>query len=150
MFLFDALLTLRQNTLKKVETLTTSQLNTIPKGHNNNIIWHIGHMVASQQLLCYGRTGASPILPIAFLDKYRKGTDPKGWKDTVSLEEIKLLFLTTAECFEKDYLDKKMSDYQLYTTSAGVTLTTIDEAIIYSYGHENLHYGNILTMLKLV
>ena len=150
MFIFDTLLQLRQNTLKRVENLSTSQLNKIPEGHNNNIIWHIGHMVASQQLLCYANSGATPLLAMEFLDKYRKGTSPVGWEKMVSLDEMKPLFLDTAFAFEKDYLAKKFNAYKSYTTSAGVTLSSIDDAITYSYGHENLHYGNIITMLKLI
>jgi hypothetical protein len=29
------------------------QLNTIPEGFNNNLIWNIGHIIVSQQLLVY-------------------------------------------------------------------------------------------------
>lgn len=150
MFIFEVLLQLRKNTLKSVETLSTDQLNTIPAGHNNNIIWHIGHMIASQQSLCYVRSGATPIVSVAFIEKYRKGTSPKTWTEPVSMDEIKPLFLSTAEVFKADYQAGKFKAYESYTTSAGATLTTIDEAITYSYGHENLHYGNILTMLKIV
>ena len=150
MFIFDVLLQLRQNTLKRLENLSTTQLNKIPEGHNNNLIWHIGHMVASQQLLCYANSDVTPLLEMEFLNKYRKGTSPVGWKDMVSLDEIKPFFLDTALAFEKDYAAKKFSTYKSYTTSAGTTLNNIDDAIIYSYGHENLHYGNIITMLKLI
>jgi len=150
MFIFDVLLQLRNNTLKRVETLSTEQLNRIPEGHNNNIIWHIGHMMASQQTLCYGRSGATPNLTTAFIEKYRKGTSPKGWDQPVTLEEIKPLFIATAEVFESDYKSGKFKAYEAYTTAAGATLTNIDEAITYSYGHENLHYGNILTLIKIV
>ena len=150
MFIFEVLLQLRNNTLNRVETLSTEQLNRIPEGHNNNIIWHIGHMMASQQSLCYSRSGATPNLSMEFIDKFRKGTSPKGWDKPVLLEDIKPLFLSTAEIFENDYKAGKFNAYESYTTQAGATLTNIDEAITYSYGHENLHYGNILTMLKIV
>jgi len=150
MFIFEVLLQLRNNTLNRVETLSTEQLNKIPEGHHNNIIWHIGHMMASQQNLCYGRSGAQPNLPLEFIDKYRKGTSPKGWDQPVLLKDLKPLFLSTAEVFEEDYRAGKFKNYESYTTQAGATLTNIDEAITYSYGHENLHYGNILTMLKIV
>jgi hypothetical protein len=84
------------------------------------------------------------------LDKYRKGTSSKEWNEPVLLEDLKPLFLSTAEIFQKDYEEGKFKAYEKYTTQAGAILTTIDEAIIYSYGHENLHYGNILTLLKIV
>lgn len=150
MSIFEILQILRNNTLKSVESLSTSQLNLIPNGHNNNIIWHLGHMVVTQQLLCYSRSGAKSYLAEETLDKYRKGTSPKEWTRPVALEEIRPLLLSTAEVFEKDYQSGKLSSYEPYVTSAGVKLSTIDEAIIYNYGHENLHYGNILTMLKMV
>lgn len=150
MFIFDLLLQLRNSTLNRVELLCTEQLNTIPEGHTNNIIWHLGHMMTSQQILCYGRSGATPLLSAEFMDKYRKGTSPQGWDTPVLLEDIKPLFLTTAAVFEHDYKSGKFNSYESYTTQAGALLTNIDEAITYSYGHENLHYGNILTMLKIV
>jgi len=35
--------------LDLIKDLTTEQLNEIPKGFNNNIIWNLGHLIASQQ-----------------------------------------------------------------------------------------------------
>jgi hypothetical protein len=40
---------LRFAVLKAVEQLTTEQLNKVPDGFNNNIIWNIAHLIASQQ-----------------------------------------------------------------------------------------------------
>ncbi len=150
MFLFDALIQIRQNTLKVVEHLSTEQLNKIPEKCSNNIIWHIGHMMASQQILCYVRSGATPRLSQDVIEKYRKGTSPKGWESPVALRELKPLFIETAARFEQDFQSGLLTPYESYTTASGITLTTIDEAIPYSYGHENLHYGNIMTMLKMV
>jgi len=150
MFIFDALRQIRQNTLKAAEHLSTEQLNHIPERCNNNIIWHIGHMMASQQILCYTRAGAKTRLSQEFIDKYKKGTSPKEWSESVSLGELKPLFLETANLFYTDYQSGVLSNYDTYPTASGIVLNTIDEAIQYSYGHENLDYGNILTMLKMI
>jgi uncharacterized damage-inducible protein DinB len=150
MFIFDALIQIRQNTLHAVEHLSTTQLNRIPDLHNNNIAWHIGHIMATQQILCYVRAQAKTKLEQDFIEKYRKGTSPLHWEKAVTLNELSTLFIETASCFEKDYTSGLLDRYESYTTSSGITLNTIDDAITYSYGHENLHYGNILTMLKIV
>jgi hypothetical protein len=42
--------------LELVKDLTTEQLNKIPAGFNNNIIWNIAHLTAAQQNLCYVRS----------------------------------------------------------------------------------------------
>lgn len=34
--------------------LTIEQLNKIPEGFNNNIVWNFGHIIVTQQMLCYG------------------------------------------------------------------------------------------------
>jgi hypothetical protein len=52
--------------LQQIAGLTTAQLNEIPAGYNNNVIWHIAHLTSAAQSLCYVRAG----LPIAIEDNY--------------------------------------------------------------------------------
>ena len=150
MFINDALIQIRKNTLQAVEHLSTEQLNKIPLNHSNNIAWQIGHMMASQQILCYLKSGAKPRLSQDILEKYRKGTSPADWKEMVALVDLKALFLETAEVFQKDYEAGVFASYESYPTSSGIVLNSIDEAVTYSYGHENLHFGCILMLLKIV
>lgn len=150
MFIFEALVQTRINVLNLAEKFNTSELNLIPKGHNNNIIWHIGHMMASQQILCYSRSGAEMRVSNELIEKYRKGTSPIGWKEEVPLQELSLLFMETANVFYDDFKAGKLSNYERYATASGVVLENIDNALAYSYGHENLHFGNIATLAKIV
>lgn len=39
--------------LEYLDTYSLDQLNTIPDGFNNNLIWNIGHVIVSQQGLIY-------------------------------------------------------------------------------------------------
>ena len=43
--------------LESLKDLSTEQFNQIPGGFNNNIIWNLGHMIATQQGICYIRAG---------------------------------------------------------------------------------------------
>ena len=149
-FIFEALNTIRKNTLEAVAHLSEEQLNTIPNGLNNNIIWNLGHIVASQQILCYKLGNAPLVLPTEFIDKYRKGTDPKGWTQKADLQEIKGYFALTSSRFEEDYKKAAFANFSEYQTSSGIVLRNIDEALVYNYGHENLHYGVVLTQRRLV
>ena len=47
----------RVHLLDVVKDLSIEQLNHIPDGFNNNIIWNLAHIVATQQNICYKRAG---------------------------------------------------------------------------------------------
>lgn len=40
---------IRTSVLNLIESLTLKQINEIPAGFNNNIIWNLGHLVATDQ-----------------------------------------------------------------------------------------------------
>ena len=148
-FLFEANQTLRAKITAIVKNLSIEQLHTIPKGLNNNIVWNIGHIVASQQILCYKLGNANLLVPDSFIEKYRKGTSPKNWthfEDYNQLEEYMELTNTIKEHYQKNLFVQ----YTEYETSMGFKLITIEDALIYNYGHENLHYGTILNLIKLL
>ena len=54
---FETLNITRNNIINAIEGLSLEELNTVPKGFNNNVIWNVGHVVATQQLLCYKFSG---------------------------------------------------------------------------------------------
>jgi len=149
-FIFEALDTIRTKTWEAVAHLSEEQLHTIPDGLGNNIAWNLGHIVASQQGLCY-RLGNAPLLiPTDFIEKYRKGTSPKEWTSKADINQIKEYYALTSIRFEEDYRSGLFANFTEYPTSMGVVLKNIDDAIVYNFGHENLHFGVILNLRKLV
>ncbi|MFC3559076.1 DinB family protein [Pedobacter jamesrossensis] len=65
----------RQAFIKFLDGLTIEQLNHMPEGYNNNIIWHFGHVVVSTKALCYLRTGIlKQPSDILFYEFYKSGT----------------------------------------------------------------------------
>jgi len=149
-FIFDALTQIRANSIKAIENLSEQQLNKIPEGFGNNIIWNLGHMVASQQILCYKLGGAPILVSDDFISMFKKDSSPKNWVKPISLQEVKTIFDLTNNAFQKDYESGLFKNYSEYKTSSGLVLRSIEDALVYSYGHENLHYGVILNLKKLV
>lgn len=149
-FQFEALRATRQNILDAIEGYSMEQLNTIPEGFGNNLVWNFGHVVITQQLLCYGLSG----LPMAFskemLGKYRKGSKPDEVVSQEEFDMLKKMAFDLIESTKADYENGIFKNYKTYTTSYNVTLTSIDDAISFNNVHEGLHYGSILALRKLV
>lgn len=150
-FTFKVLENTRGIFKKIIENNSLENLNKIPKGFNNNIIWNIGHVVVSEQLLAYKLSGLESSLSDEMINKYRKDSKPNGDLSQAEVNEIKDLLLTNLEKTKEDYYDDVFENYNAYTVSTtGNTLTNIDEALEFVAIHEGLHYGYVLALLKAV
>lgn len=59
---------------KKLSYYSLDQLNKVPDGFNNNLIWNIGHVIITQQkLICKGANLQGYISDDLF-DQYKSGT----------------------------------------------------------------------------
>ena len=147
---FEILKKNRALILKITNDLTLEQLNKIPNSFGNNIIWNMAHLAVIQQILCYKLSG----LPIHVSDdmasKYMKGSRPTVGVSQTEVDEIKELFISLPNQFEKDYNANAFKEYEAYTTSLNVTLVDIDTAIAFNNFHEGIHLGVILALKKLV
>ena len=54
-------------------TLTIEELNKIPEGFNNNIIWNFGHVIVSQQIICYKLSNQPLKVSDEYVNKICKG-----------------------------------------------------------------------------
>lgn len=140
----------RRNILGLIENLTDEQLNTIPEGHSNNIVWQLGHLLATQQLLTYGLSGNDIILSDNIIEEFRKGTAPKVVYSNEDIEELKAVFIEVVDRTELDFNEEVFVSFDSYTTSFGITLNSIEEAINFNNVHEGLHMGLIMALRKLV
>jgi hypothetical protein len=43
----------QNNSISNASGIYFEQLNTIPEGYNNNLIWNIAHIIVVQQMLVY-------------------------------------------------------------------------------------------------
>lgn len=145
---FDITLKNRAILKSYLETLPLSELNTIPQGFNNNIIWNIAHTIATQQLLVYGLSGESTMMPGSMIDRFRKGTKPEGDLSQEDINHIKDLLFSTIEKTKEDYNNGVFQNFKTYTVKTKSTLTNVTEAITFNNFHEGIHLGYILALKK--
>ena len=136
--------------LKVIDGLTMEQLNIIPEGFKNNIAWNIAHLVVTPQLLCYRLSGVDCLISEEMIEAYKKGAAPTKDMTAEEFEAIKELFISLPVKMEEDYNVGLFKEYNLYETSVGVTLASIEDALSFNLFHEGIHLGILLGMKKLV
>lgn len=136
---------------KFIENHTLEQLNKIPEGFKNNIIWNIGHVIVTQQLLAYKLSGLAMMVTDDMVVKYQKGSAPQGSVSQEEVEVIKNLLFTTITKTQEDLDNGLFQNYMEYTVStANFTLKSIDDAMQFNNFHEGIHIGIILQLRKFV
>ncbi len=138
----------RAITHKIIEPLTDEQLLMIPDKYRNNILWNIGHLVVTQQLLQYKLSGNDMYISQQMCDDFKKGSSPSEWSSDQDIQEIKRLLLELPNKLADDYSAGKFTRYKGYTSSTGVSLNDIDDAVIFNNFHEGLHLGIVMSLKK--
>ena len=150
-FTLEVLTNTRKFFNKFLENMSLDDLNAIPKGFNNNIIWNIGHILVTQQLLAYKLSGLSMMVSESLIAKYMKDTKPEGDVSQTEVEEIKELLFATIEKTKADYNNNAFNNFNTYTVSTtGNTLTNIDESFEFILFHEGMHLGYIMALSRAI
>jgi hypothetical protein len=144
----DLLRQVRSFHLSRVADLSDEQLRLVPQGFGNNVLWNLAHLAVTQQLLIYGRAGLPLYVSDQLVDENRKGTSPANWTAPPDPTEIKALLLDLPRRMAEDA--ERFTAYQPYTTSAGVTLGTVEDALRFNLYHEGLHGGAIGALVRAV
>lgn len=140
----------RVKILEMVSELNTDQLNKIPPGFNNNIIWNIGHLIASQQGICYLRADLPLIIEKEFFMSYKPDSKPEGFVGAEEIEKIRTLMFSTLDHLESDLNEGTFNNYKTWTTRFGVDITDIEDAVNFLPFHEGLHMGYIMALKRLI
>ena len=141
----------RELFLNLADNLTIEQLNKIPEGFNNNIIWNMGHIVVSTQSLCYLRTGVRPEMKIPFIKKYGKDSKPDSFITLQEIDELKHQLVSTIDNIEEDVKGDIFKNITPYTTvTYKYEMHSIEEILTCTLAHDSLHFGYALAQKKLV
>jgi hypothetical protein len=147
---FNIWKTNRELHLKYLKDYTLEQLNTIPSGFNNNLVWNIGHVIVAQQALLYKSTGLEGYISETLFNTYKPGTKPNGKAQQEEIDELKILLLALVEVTKVDYQSNLFTGFKPYKTSAGFKLNSIEEVIIFNNYHEAMHYGIMKSIAKFI
>ena len=136
--------------MKLMEGLSIEALNTIPDGFNNNIIWNFGHVIVSQQILCYKLANQPLKIDAAFVTKYSKGTKPESFIDADELAFLKQQAVVLIDELIADMQTGIFDNYDTYTTSFDVVLNEIEDAVKFVTMHDGLHLGYAMALKRIV
>ena len=145
---FDIARTSRKMILQYLENYSVEQLNTVPAGFSNNLIWNIAHIVVTQQLLVYKLSGLPMLISDDLVEKYRKGATVNGLATAEEIEALKSLLVDTIDQTEKDYNSGVFKNYAEYPTSSGYVLKSVENAIKFNNFHEGIHLGVLMSIKK--
>lgn len=147
---FEITLQNRKKLYQILKETPKEQLLEVPDGFRNNIWWNIAHVLVTEQLLVYKLSGQPMRLDEVLVDKYKKGTQPSGTPTDEELQGVAELLLSTVDWMREDYGKGIFNGYNEYTTSANVTLKSVEDAIMFNVYHQGLHLGAIISLLKTV
>lgn len=152
MEVFNFIRDTRRAFIALLDGLTLEQLNEIPEGFNNNMIWNFGHIVVSTQALCYARSGVRPDLSqISYLAGYIKGSKPEYFVSQEEVDDLKRLALETIDQLQQDYEANFFSGFQAFETSTYQSqLPRIEDVIVTTAGHDNLHFGYAIAQKRVI
>ncbi|MES2576093.1 MULTISPECIES: DinB family protein [unclassified Flavobacterium] len=148
--LFDVSTTSRNMVSKFLSGYNLDQLNTIPEGFSNNLIWNIGHIVVVQQMLVYKLSGLPMMISDEMVEKYKRGTKPEQDATQADVDEIQSFLFETINQTKADLEKKVFKDFQEFTTMTGFTIKTAEDAMAFNVYHEALHAGMMMSIRKFI
>lgn len=132
------------------ESYSIEQLNKIPEGFNNNLIWNIGHIIVAQQALIYKTSGLEGYLPDELYAHYKPGTKPTGETSKEEAEELKELLAALTDSTVEDLNNGVFKTFQPRMTGTGFYLESLADAFEFNNYHEGLHLGYMMSIQKFV
>jgi hypothetical protein len=133
-----------------VKDLDTEQLNKIPTGFNNNIIWNIAHLTAAQQNMCYVRSGLEITIEEKYFSPYLSGTKPDQFLEKEEIDSIFSVLLNSMDRLATDYSNGIFKHFDPWDKRYGMKLNSIEDAINFVPFHEGMHIGYMMALKKLV
>lgn len=135
---------------KLIQGFTLEQLNKVPAGFNNNLIWNVAHIVVTQQLLVYKLAGLPVMVSEEMIEKYKKGTKTEHVATQEEVDEVLSLLHKTIAQTEVDIENNLFQNFNEYPTSTGFVLKNNLDSMSFNNFHEGIHIGVIMAIRKLV
>ena len=147
---FEITRTSRKILSQFLEKYTLEELNAIPEGFSNNLIWNIAHIIVVQQMLVYKLSGLPMKISDEMVEKYKKGSKPEHQVLQAEVDEIKSQLLEIIDQTEIDFNNKIFKNFTEYPTSTGFVIKSAEDAMAFNYFHEGLHIGIMMSIRKFI
>lgn len=152
-YLFKQLRFVRENTIYYVTEMKDEESLIIPEGFNNNIKWNLGHIYVVQEKFAYYFIKEKMNMPKNFSELFTTGTSPESWRNkelpTIS-ELIQLLEDQNGRIEEALEFRLKEVIEKPFTTSTGLTLSTVEELLSFCLYHEGMHFAMIKSYQRII
>jgi hypothetical protein len=143
--------TSRENVLKYLEFYSLDQLNKIPEGMRNNLIWNAGHIIVTQQSLVYRSSGLPTVITNEMIDTYKEGSVPTRNASLEEVNEIKSLLISTINQTILDYENGVFKDYTPFVSKTGkFSIQNLNDAIAFNNYHEGIHLGFMMKIKRYI
>lgn len=146
----DKTLQIRKNFIQLLNGMSLQSLNRLVPGFKNTIAWNFGHIVVSQQKLCYVPAGVPVRVSEEYLNLFQKGTQTTRDITKEELEDLKILAFSLIEQMEVDSASGYLDQYQPLQTHFGLLLQNHLDAAEFSALHDGLHLGYALAQRRAV
>ena len=137
--------------LNLISDMSLDELNKVPAGFNNNIIWNIAHLVAAQDNIFYVKAGL-PLKNIdqEYFDAYKPGSKPERSLSVEEFEQIKLLLFASVDKLEEDIRQNIFGNYTSWTTRYGFDVESFNDGLTLLPFHDGLHFGYMMALKRAI
>lgn len=137
--------------LDLISDMNIEELNKVPSGFNNNIIWNVAHLIAAQENICYVKAGL-PLKNISqeYFDSYKPGSKPERSLSLEEFEKIKQLLFSSVDKLEEDIKSEIFGNYTQWATRYGFDMESINDALNLLPFHDGLHFGYMMALKRKV
>jgi hypothetical protein len=151
-YIFKQLGFVRENTLSQVVGMKDEESLLIPKGFNNNIKWNLGHIYVIQEKFRFQIMGEETQLLNYFMELFGSGTKPTEWgnQELPTIHELIQLLRNQLDRIEQNLEGRLDDGIPPYTTSTGLTLSTVKELISFCLYHEGMHFDAIKSIKRMI
>ncbi|MFT4536357.1 MAG: hypothetical protein ACJA1A_001630 [Saprospiraceae bacterium] len=147
---FKIIHSIRKTIAFTLSRLTLEQINNVPDGQSNNIIWNATHLIAVQQLLVNRRSDAPYTEGKDITAYYKPGTKPDGDVTKEFVDYIRERLVGASVQMEEDYKAGLFDNYEPFETRTRVKLENAVDAINFVLFHEGIHLGYIMSYINLI
>jgi uncharacterized damage-inducible protein DinB len=139
----------RGSLLAFIQKLEEGTADVQPNGFNNNIRWHIGHVLVAAESFMFGYPKKSAHLPENFQELFKMGSKPGDWnRDVPSLKELTEHLQSQTERINQ-LTDEFFTNKLPFTFPFG-NIETYGDLYGFMLYHEADHIGQMKAMKRMI